>query len=115
MVKINIAMPEVCGDCPFSETENHEYPWCGILHKDRGYSFDVNKKRFVNCPLIEDKKEENQANDDIDKMKNQIRVLQIRCMAATKAAMCIWCGMNDNCQALKEAVESFKSKEKDQK
>lgn len=114
MVKIDIAMPEVCGKCPFSETENHEYPWCGILHKDRGYSFDLNAKRFVNCPLIEDKKE-CQANDDIDKMKNQIRVLQNRCMATTQATMCMYCGMRNECSALKEAIERLNSEKKDQK
>lgn len=50
MIQIDIPMPKNCYDCPFSD-DSGDYPYCWVLHQNRGYSFDRRTKRFPNCPL----------------------------------------------------------------
>ena len=97
MIQIDMKKPEVCGECPFVNT-NKEYPYCEVLKSDRGYPFDVNKKRFPNCPLkeVEEKPVE---DDELSKRKDICRIMFNRCRAVMSAdgMMCIFCGMRKMC------------------
>lgn len=101
MIQIDMNMPEVCGDCPFSDYTTREYPFCTVLQADRGYPFDVNKKKFPNCPL-KPVQEKSADDDEISKLKNLCRVLFNRCRAVGSigGAMCVYCGMRNECEAM---------------
>ena len=99
MIQINIPMPNNCCDCPFSD-DSGDYPYCWVLHQNRGYTFDRRTKRFPNCPLkaVEEKKEDTETY----KLKNICRVLFNRCKVVGSAggAMCIWCGIRKECEEM---------------
>ncbi len=94
MIKIDIPMPDVCGECRFIDNDR-EYPYCLALGQDRGYPFDVNKKKFPNCPL---KLVEKEDESELSRRKDMCRVLFNRCVALTHGAMCIWCGIRKECE-----------------
>ena len=100
MIQIEMKMPKVCGDCPFMDDDHGDYPWCVTLQQNRGYTFDIRTKRFPNCPLkpVEEQKKETET----EKLKDMCRVLFNRCRAVGSAngAMCFFCGMKDECEAM---------------
>lgn len=100
MIQIDIPMPGNCYDCPFSD-DSGDYPYCWVLHQNRGYSFDRRTKRFPNCPL---KPVDEQKADESEtaKLKNMCRVLFNRCRAFGSAdgAMCVFCGIKDECREM---------------
>ena len=100
MIQINIPMPGNCYDCPFSD-DSGDYPYCWVLHQNRGYSFDRRIKRFPNCPLkpVEEKKED---TSEIAKLKDMCRVLFNRCRAvgSGNGALCVFCGLRCDCDAM---------------
>ena len=99
MIQIDVPMPKTCGDCRFADSAR-EYPFCTVLQQDRGYPFDVTKKKFPNCPLkpIEPPKEDSET----DKLKNLCRVLFNRCRAvgSCNGLMCTYCGMRTECDEM---------------
>lgn len=100
MIQIDMKMPEVCGDCPFSD-DSGDYPYCWVLHQNRGYSFDRRTKRFPNCPLKSvDKPKADES--ETAKLKDMCRVLFNRCRAVGSAggAMCVFCGMKEECKEM---------------
>lgn len=100
MIQIDMKMPNVCGECRFADYTSREYPYCTVLQQDRGYPFDVNKKRFPNCPLkaVEESKED----DEKARLKNMCRVLFNRCSATGSfdGQMCVFCGMKKECEEM---------------
>ena len=101
MIQIDMKMPEVCGDCPFADYTTREYPFCTVLQADRGYPFDVNKKKFPNCPLKSVEKPKADESETA-KLKDMCRVLFNRCRAVGSAggAMCVFCGMKEECKEM---------------
>lgn len=101
MIQIDMRKPNVCGECPFSDYTTREYPYCLVLKADRGYPFDVNKKRFPNCPLEEaDGNQENEKEEEMERRKDICRVLFNRCRAVLSSGgmMCTFCGMRKECE-----------------
>lgn len=101
MIQIDMKMPEVCGECPFADYTTREYPFCTVLQADRGYPFDVNKKKFPNCPLKP--AEELKAYEiETANLKDMCRVLFNRCRAVGSAggATCVFCGMKEECKEM---------------
>lgn len=50
MVKIDIKMPQNCGECPFF----YDLLLCKILNEQTGMSIvEDETKRLTNCPLVE--------------------------------------------------------------
>ena len=100
MIQIDMKMPNVCGECRFADYTSRDYPYCTVLQQDRGYPFDVNKKRFPNCPLklVEEPKED----DEKARLRNMCRVLFNRCRAAGSfdGQMCVFCGMKKECEEM---------------
>ena len=70
MIQIDIKMPNCCYDCPFSD-DSGDYPYCWVLHQNRGYRFDRKTKRFPNCPLKE--VDSNKYDSEIARQKEGIR------------------------------------------
>lgn len=101
MIQIDMKMPEVCGDCPFADYTTREYPFCTVLQADRGYPFDVNKKKFPNCPLKSVEKPKSDESETA-KLKDMCRVLFNRCRAfgSANGAMCVFCGMKEECKEM---------------
>lgn len=101
MIQIDMPMPKTCGDCPFADYTTREYPFCTALQADRGYPFDVNKKKFPNCPLkpVEELKAD---ESETAKLKDMCRVLFNRCRAVGSAhgALCVFCGMKEECKEM---------------
>lgn len=99
MIQIEMPMPNTCGDCPFMDECRGDYPYCTVLQQNRGYTFDVHKKRFPNCPL---KPVEKPKESETDKLKNLCRVLFNRCKAvgSCNGAMCVFCGMKTECNEM---------------
>ena len=97
MIQINIPMPENCYDCPFSD-DSGDYPYCWVLHQNRGYTFDRRKRKFPNCPLQVVKQEEKK-----DDYKDICRVLFNRCRAvgSCNGQLCIFCGLKAKCEEMK--------------
>lgn len=100
MIQINMDVPKTCGECRFADYTSREYPFCTVLQQDRGYPFDVNKKKFPNCPIhaVEEQKDDSKEA----KLKNICRVMFNRCKAVGSAqgAMCIWCGLKEECEEM---------------
>ena len=94
MIQIDLPMPTNCYDCKFSD-DSGDYPYCWVLHQNRGYSFDRRTKRFPNCPLkpVEEKK---------DETHDMLRVLFNRCRAVGSGdgALCFFCGLRDKCDEM---------------
>ena len=99
MIQIDMKMPEACGECPFSD-DSRDYPYCWVLHQNRGYKFDRRTKRFPNCPLKP--VQEKNVEDETSKLRNLCRVLFNRCRAAGSfgGAMCVYCGMRNECETM---------------
>lgn len=97
MIQIDIKMPKSCGDCHFID-DNGDYPYCLVLQQNRGYTFDVNMKRFPNCPLKE--VDNSQYEEEMAKRKRMCKVLFNRCRVVGSAggAMCAFCGMREECE-----------------
>ena len=99
MIQIDMPMPENCYECPFSDYSG-DYPYCWVLHQNRGYTFDRRTKRFPNCPLnpVEEQKEDTET----DRLKNMCRVLFNRCRATGSfdGQMCVFCGMKKECEEM---------------
>lgn len=97
MIQINIKMPNCCYDCPFSD-DSGDYPYCWVLHQNRGYKFDRKTKRFPNCPLIEADSSEH--DGEMARQKDMCRVLFNRCRAVMSCdgALCVFCGMRKECE-----------------
>lgn len=98
MIQIDIKMPNCCYDCPFSD-DSGDYPYCWVLHQNRGYTFDTQTKRFPNCPLKE--VDNSQREEEMAKRKKMCKALFNRCRAVGSAGgtMCLFCGMRDECEA----------------
>ena len=98
MIQIDIPMPENCYECPFSD-DSGDYPYCWVLHQNRGYSFDRRRKKFPNCPL---KTVDKQPVEETEKLKDMCRVLFNRCRAvgSGNGALCLFCGMRDKCEEM---------------
>lgn len=106
MIQIDIPMPKVCGECPFMDDQHHELPFCTVLKKDRGYPVLIHKVKFPNCPLkpvVEEKEDES----EIERLKHDRYTLQNRCLALTKASMCVFCGMKNDCKPLADAAARY--------
>ena len=43
-------MPENCGEC-WDLDERGDYPMCNITGEQRGYDFDIRKKKMDKCPI----------------------------------------------------------------
>ena len=99
MVQIEIPVPEVCGECRFMDENRGDYPYCVALQQNRGYSFDVDKKRFPNCPLKPVVKTE---DGEKEKLKDMCRVLFNRCktVGSGNGMLCVFCGMRNECKAM---------------
>jgi len=101
MIQIDMEKPTVCGDCPFIDYAENDYPFCLVLRQHRGYPFDISKKRFPNCPLqAVEEKEENQT--ETEKLKEMCRVLFNRCRAVISqdGMMCVFCGIRKECDVM---------------
>lgn len=98
MIQIDIPMPNNCYECKFSD-DSGDYPYCWVLHQNRGYKFDRKEKRFPNCPL----KEAEQEDKDISRYKELLRILFNRCMVTGSGdgVLCLWCGMKDECDGMR--------------
>lgn len=46
-----IDMPACCGEC-FALDDRYDYPICIITQEQRGYTFNIRKKRMDKCPLV---------------------------------------------------------------
>lgn len=57
MICIDMKMPACCNECPFLD-DNGDYPYCLVLQSSRGYTFSTRTRRFPNCPLIDQDKED---------------------------------------------------------
>ena len=99
MIKIDLKMPKVCGDCRFIDC-NGEYPFCLALRQNRGYNFDIMKRKFPNCPLKDNDDPEKDAV--IEKQKDMLRVMFNRCHVTGSAdgRMCFFCGLKKECTEL---------------
>ncbi len=97
MVQIDMPMPKTCGECRFMDEGHGNYPWCEALKEDRGYFFDVNTKRFPNCPLKAEERD-----GETEKLKELCRVLFNRCRAvgSGNGVMCVFCGMKEECKTM---------------
>lgn len=96
MIQIDISMPNCCYDCPFSD-DSGDYPYCWVLHQNRGYNFDTRTKRFPNCPLKET--DNSKHDEEMAKRKEMCKALFNRCATITKGMMCTWCGLRKECDA----------------
>ena len=110
MISIDIPLPRNCGECRFCDYTTREYPYCRVLKQDRGYPFDVNKKKFPNCPLVP-VIEEKEEKSEIARLKRSVYHLQNRCMALTEGSMCIFCGMRSDCEPMKDRLKKALEKE----
>lgn len=99
MIQIDLPMPTNCYDCKFSD-DSGDYPYCWVLHQNRGYSFDRRMKRFPNCPLKPAEKPEE--DDEKDKLKKLCRVLFNRCrvVGSGDGVLCGFCGMRTECDEM---------------
>ena len=99
-IDLDCSVPTCCDECPFLD-DSGDYPYCRVLQQNRGYTFATMKKRFPNCPL---KQMEMEKDDDKEKerLKDMCRVLFNRCRAVSSAggALCIFCGMKEECQEM---------------
>ena len=100
MIQIDIPMPTTCGECRFSDCVTREYPYCRALQQDRGYHFDVRRKRFPNCPLKP--VQEKQESTEDDKKNDMLRILFNRCRAvgSGEGTLCVFCGIRKACDEL---------------
>lgn len=93
MIQIDMKMPQSCGECRFMD-DNGDYPYCIVLQQNRGYTFNVFSKKFPNCPL----KEPDKHDEELASRKDVCRILFNRCRAINYGAMCIWCGLREQCE-----------------
>lgn len=100
MIQINIPMPRNCDECRFSD-DSGDYPYCRVLQETRGYTFDMTKKKFPNCPLkpVEKPKED----EESARLKQMCKVLFNRCRVvwSGNGMMCVWCGMRKECDEMR--------------
>lgn len=50
MIQIDMEMPKCCDEC-FALDDHGDYPFCLISQDQRGYTFNVRKRRMPTCPL----------------------------------------------------------------